>query len=187
MQGTCSQGVNGRVHGLLSSKLQNPRSTFSCLSKVVFPHTQRKEGHLGGIHCQFRETWISQCSKKGIQTPKLLCPYTVLWWDALCWQVDPTNAAFPFLYVATQPFTLSLEFLCLYSQFGCLRTHRTWDQLLSADMWLRSQCCTPSTLAPAQLASSLGRPGHSLHRDIRLLWLVLPNHNFSSVGYRIGC
>lgn len=84
----------------VSYKIPIPR--LSCLSKVVFPHTQRKEGHLGGIHCPFRETWISQCSvlKKGIQTPTLCFA-----WDALCWKVDPTQVAFPFLYVATQPFT----------------------------------------------------------------------------------
>lgn len=65
-----------------------------------------------------------------------------------------------------------------------LTTDWAWNHLLLADRWPRSQHSTP---APAQLASSPGRPGHSPHRDIRLTWHLLPNHSFSSVGYRIDC
>lgn len=67
--------------------------------------------------------------------------------------------------------------------FWCLNTDRPWDPWLSADEWPQSQ---HSVHWP--LLSWLAVHADSEHppRDIRHTWRILPNHDFSSVGYRIA-
>lgn len=67
--------------------------------------------------------------------------------------------------------------------FWCLNTDRPWDPWLSADEWSQRQ---HSVHWP--LLSWLAVHADSAHppRDVRHTWRILPNHDFSSVGYRIA-
>lgn len=171
MQDERSQGGKAVPQICFQANYKIPTPSLLVWAKSFPSHTMT--GKVVGWHwLPFSDTFLSVLSiRKASEPQSRLCTKALL-----CGRCSPVESLTnPYISLSlcgqsamqykstTEANGQSTKFLHPHSWFWCLSTGRTWDHLPLADRWPRSQ---HSTFAPAQLASSPGRPGHTLLGDI---------------------